>query len=581
MILRYLSKRDWLVSIACTFFILLQIYFDLLIPEYMNRITDHLSAGHSSDIIMQCGIEMVACAFLSLVISLIAGVLASRVAISLSTTLRRLQFEKVQTFSRDDINHFSAASLITRSTNDVYNIQNFFARGLNMIIKAPILSVWVISKINSGAFEWTAVTAFFMILIVSGMAIMMYKFFPYTRRIQWLLDGVNRQTKENIEGCRVIRAYNAEDQRFETFEQANRDLYQNNIDMLKYTAPINPWIRSMMNVVVLAIYWVGAGVIVSAGSTGVQLDLFSDMMVFSTYATMVLNAVMMVVSIVRMIPRTMVSIGRVQEVLDHEPVIRDGTCTDTGSAGVSVEFRNVSFRYEGADSQTLQDISFKVEPGQTFAIIGGTGSGKSTLVSLIARMYDAQEGSVLVDGRDVREYTLEALRARLGYVSQKAIIFSGSIRDNVNFGRGSDDVTDGQIWHALDVAHATEFVSRYEEGLDASISQHGRDVSGGQKQRICIARAVCHRPPMYIFDDSFSALDFKTDREVRESLAAESRDATKIIVAQRIGTIMDADCIAVLEGGRLVGLGTHDELMGTCTEYRDIAESQLMEGGSQ
>ena len=581
LILRYLTKKDWLTAAVCVVFILLQVYLDLKIPEYMNEITDLLSTGHSGDVILDSGVKMVVCSFLSLGVSLCAGILAARVAISLSTTLRRLQFEKVQSFSREDINRFSAASLITRSTNDVYNIQNFFARGLNLIIKSPILGIWAISKINSGAFEWTVTTAVFMVLIVSVMGFLMYRFFPYTRRIQWLVDDVNGYTKENLDGCRVIRAYNAEEQRFGKFQEANQNLYQNNIDLIRYIAPMNPWIRTMMNVVVLAIYWVGAGVIMNAGNQANQLNLFSDMIVFSTYATMVLNAVMMLVSIARMTPRAMVSMKRVEEVLDHEPAIRDGDVTDEGGEGVSVEFRDVSFSYPESDRDTLRDISFRVEPGQTFAIIGGTGSGKSTLVNLMARMYDADSGSVLIDGRDVREYTLEALRARIGYVPQKAIIFSGSVRDNVNFGRGSDQVSDDQVWHALDVAHATEFVERFDDKLDALISQHGRDISGGQKQRICIARAVCHRPGLYIFDDSFSALDFKTDSEVRASLSREAAGSTKVIIAQRIGTIMDADCIAVLSGGRIVGLGKHDELLRDCPEYREIAESQMMGGGPQ
>lgn len=577
MILKYLGRRDWIWVIACVAFIVCQVYFDLRIPEYMSEITDHIQMGMGSDIVARDGLAMVVCSLLSLAASLCAGAMSARTAASLSRNLRRLEFERVQSFSKQDINSFSAASLITRSTNDVYHIQGFTARGLQISVKAPIMAVWALSKINAGAFEWTAVTAIALIILLFVIILLVKLNFPFMKRIQWLMDGVNRSTRENLEGLRVIRAYNAEGYQQEKFDRANKDLLDNNLTAVRIMAPLHPISSSLMNFLTLAIYWIGAGIIVSTSSQAEQMTLFSDMIVFTTYATQVVMSVMMLTGIFRGLPRAMVSASRIEEVIEHEPAIRDGPGVgDTEQKG-TVEFRDVAFSY-GDDREVVSDISFKVEAGQTFAIIGPTGSGKTSLVNLIPRMYEATSGSVMVDGHDVKEYGLRELRSRIGYVPQSAVIFSGSVKENVNYGEGANDRSEDDIRRALDIAQASSFVDSMSEGMDSFISQHGRNVSGGQKQRISIARAVCREPEIYIFDDTFSALDYRTDRDLRAALKRETSGHTTIIVAQRIGTIMDADRIIVLENGRIVGDGDHASLMNDCPLYREIAESQLSEG---
>ena len=577
MILKYLGRRDWIWVIACVAFIVCQVYFDLRIPEYMSEITDHIQMGMGSDIVARDGLAMVVCSLLSLAASLCAGAMSARTAACLSRNLRKLEFERVQSFSKQDINSFSAASLITRSTNDVYHIQGFTARGLQISVKAPIMAVWALSKINAGAFEWTAVTAIALIILLFVIILLVKLNFPFMKRIQWLMDGVNRSTRENLEGLRVIRAYNAEGYQQEKFDRANEDLLKNNLTAVRIMAPLHPISSSLMNFLTLAIYWIGAGIIVSTSSQAEQMTLFSDMIVFTTYATQVVMSVMMLTGIFRGLPRAMVSASRIEEVIEHEPAIRDGPGVgDTEQKG-TVEFRDVAFSY-GDDREVVSDISFKVEAGQTFAIIGPTGSGKTSLVNLIPRMYEATSGSVMVDGHDVKEYGLRELRSRIGYVPQSAVIFSGSVKENVNYGEGANDRSEDDIRRALDIAQASSFVDSMPEGMDSFISQHGRNVSGGQKQRISIARAVCREPEIYIFDDTFSALDYRTDHDLRAALKRETSGHTTIIVAQRIGTIMDADRIIVLENGRIVGDGDHASLMNDCPLYREIAESQLSEG---
>ena len=577
MILKYLGRRDWIWVIACVAFIVCQVYFDLRIPEYMSEITDHIQMGMGSDIVARDGLAMVVCSLLSLAASLCAGAMSARTAACLSRNLRKLEFERVQSFSKQDINSFSAASLITRSTNDVYHIQGFTARGLQISVKAPIMAVWALSKINAGAFEWTAVTAIALIILLFVIILLVKLNFPFMKSIQWLMDGVNRSTRENLEGLRVIRAYNAECYQQEKFDRANEDLLKNNLTAVRIMAPLHPISSSLMNFLTLAIYWIGAGIIVSTSSQAEQMTLFSDMIVFTTYATQVVMSVMMLTGIFRGLPRAMVSASRIEEVIEHEPAIRDGPGVgDTEQKG-TVEFRDVAFSY-GDDREVVSNISFKVEAGQTFAIIGPTGSGKTSLVNLIPRMYEATSGSVIVDGHDVKEYGLRELRSKIGYVPQSAVIFSGSVKENVNYGEGANDRSEDDIRRALDIAQASSFVDSMSEGMDSFISQHGRNVSGGQKQRISIARAVCREPEIYIFDDTFSALDYRTDRDLRAALKRKTSGHTTIIVAQRIGTIMDADRIIVLENGRIVGDGNHASLMNDCPLYREIAESQLSEG---
>ena len=574
MILKYMSRKDWFLSGILAAIIVFQVYLDLRIPEYMNDITNSIQQGLPTDVVSQAGIGMITCAMVSLCVSVVAGVLAARIATSLSRTLRKLQFDRVQTYSKQDLDGFSIPSLVTRSTNDVYNLQQFIARALIIVVKAPVMGVWAVTKISGAAFDWTAVTVVTLVLVFIFIVWLTRMSIPYMRRIQILTDGVNRHTRENVEGMRVIRAYNAQEMQSGKLEDASDDVLRNNITVAKIMSPMHPVASSSINFLTLAIYWLGAGIIMSTPGQLDQMYLFSDMIVFSSYASQTIVAVMMFTGIIRGLPRAMVSAKRVEEVIDHETSLRDGARDDVPVQG-RVEFRDVSFGYPGSDGEVLSGISFTAEPGQTVAIVGPTGSGKSSLVNLIPRLYDATGGSVLVDGVDVREYRQSSLRGRIGYVPQTTVIFTGSIAENVNYGQGSETRTEDDVRRALDVAQATDFIDSLPEGIEFKMSKHGRNVSGGQKQRISIARAVCKSPKIYIFDDSFSALDFKTDRDLRTALREETDGSTVIMVAQRIGTVMEADRIIVLDEGRIVGDGTHESLMRDCELYRDMAESQM------
>lgn len=581
MILKYFRKRDWALTAALVVFIICQVYLDLEIPGYMNDITYAIQTGSGTDVVKEYGTDMVLCAFLSLGFSVAAGFCATNIAASLGRTLREKQFDRVQEFSMQDMDRFSAASLITRSTNDVYHLMVFTARGLQIVIKSPILATWALLKISGKNWEWTAATAAAVVVLVTVVAVTMWYTMPRFKKIQWLTDGINRATRENLDGIRVIRAYNAEEYQQKKFDKANDDLLENNVANAHAMAPMHPITSSLNNFLTLAIYWIGAGLIAAAGSTGDKMVLFSDMIVFSSYAMQVVSAFMLMIGIIRGLPRAMVAAGRVEEVIEAEPSIKDGGFDGVTDAEGEVEFRDVSFSYPDAEGPAIEKVSFKVGKGQTLAIIGPTGSGKSTLVNLIPRFYDATGGQVLVDGIDVREYDQKALRRRVGYVPQSAVIFSGSVEYNVNYGDTSADRTEDDVRKALEIAQGIDFVEKMEGGMDGHVSQYGRNVSGGQKQRICIARAVCKRPEILIFDDTFSALDFKTDLALRESLKRETAGTTNIIVAQRIGTIMDADRIIVLDKGKVVGDGTHDRLMKECGIYRDIAMSQMTGEGPE
>ncbi len=576
MITRFFNRKDWLLVAAAVVLIVGQIWMDIKIPEYMGIITDAFLLS-DLDVVIKYGWEMIVCAFISLFLSLAAGFVLARVAASIGKNMRIQQFDHVQDFSVEDINRFSAASLITRSTNDVTQIQNFIARGLQVIIKCPILAVWGISMIYGTSIEWTMVTVVGVLVLMVVMLLTLHFAKKRFVKIQWLTDDVNRTTRESIDGIRVIRAHNAEEYQEKRFEKANGNLLANNISASLIMAPAFPIAQSTMNFVTLGIYWIGMGLIVSTGSVDEQLLLFSDMIVFTSYSTMVISSFMQAFGILRMLPRTTVSLKRIDEVVGTESVIKDGTVTTASEKG-TVEFRDVCFRYPGSEKTVLEGITFRVEKGKTLAIIGTTGSGKSSLVNLITRFYDVTEGSVSVDGVDVKDFEIKVLRSKLGYVSQNAIIFSGSVGMNVNYGLGSEGRTEEDIDRALEVSQAKEFVDRMPEGMDSYISQHGKNISGGQKQRISIARAVCRSPEILILDDAFSALDYKTDLELRNSLESELRDTTKIIVAQRIGTIKDADEIIVLDKGRIVGKGKHWDLLRDCQEYRDIAISQSVAG---
>ncbi|WP_400226394.1 ABC transporter ATP-binding protein [Methanomethylophilus alvi] len=581
MILKYFRKRDWALTAALVVFIICQVYLDLEIPGYMNDITYAIQTGSGTDVVKEYGTDMVLCAFLSLGFSVAAGFCATNIAASLGRTLRERQFDRVQEFSMQDMDRFSAASLITRSTNDVYHLMVFTARGLQIVIKSPILATWALLKISGKNWEWTAATAAAVVVLVAVVAVTMWYTVPRFKKIQWLTDGINRATRENLDGIRVIRAYNAEEYQQKKFDKANDDLLENNVANAHAMAPMHPITSSLNNFLTLAIYWIGAGLIAAAGSTGDKMVLFSDMIVFSSYAMQVVSAFMLMIGIIRGLPRAMVAAGRVEEVIEAEPSIKDGGFDGVTDAEGEVEFRDVSFSYPDAEGPAIEKVSFKVGKGQTLAIIGPTGSGKSTLVNLIPRFYDATGGQVLVDGIDVREYDQKALRRRIGYVPQSAVIFSGSVEYNVNYGDTSADRTEDDVRKALEIAQGIDFVEKMEGGMDGHVSQYGRNVSGGQKQRICIARAVCKRPEILIFDDTFSALDFKTDLALRESLKRETAGTTNIIVAQRIGTIMDADRIIVLDKGKVVGDGTHDRLMKECGIYRNIAMSQMTGEGPE
>ncbi len=578
MILRYLNPKQWVLVCVCAVCIGFQVYLDLRIPEYMNAMTDAILDGTAKELMWNYGLGMAGCAFLSLGVSLVAGFIAAYITSQLCREIRKRQFEKVQTFSSEDVGELTIASLITRSTSDVYQIQVYVARGLLVFIRAPILAIWAIMKIAGRNWEWTAATAVSVVVVVIVVMFIIRRSRYYFRKVQWLTDNINGVTSESIDGVRTIRAYNAEDHQLSKLDKANEELIHNNLSALKYTSVMYPFTSAVQNFLTLSIYWIGAGLISSAPDNSEQLQLFSDMIVFTSYALQVVAAFLMITGMMRILPRANVASQRIQEVIERMPSIEDGTETEPVADDLGeIRMDGVTFTYPGSKRPAVKDISLEVRKGETLALIGPTGSGKSTVVRLICRLYDPQEGSVTVSGRDVREYKQVGLHNQFGYVPQNAVIFSGSVRYNVNYGRHSEERSDEDIWDALRVAQSEDFVRAMDEGLESPISQQGRNLSGGQKQRIGIARAICKRPDIYIFDDSFSALDFKTDRVLRTALREKTADSTVIIVAQRVGTIMDADRIVVMDNGEIVGMGTHDELMGSCPLYNSIAKMQFSE----
>ncbi len=575
--MRYLNAREWALIALCTVLLGAQVWFDLEIPDYMSSITTLIQTGGTVDQIMSEGWMMIACALGSLATALAVAFVASYIAASLSKRLRSMQYDRVQSFSAAEMSKFSTASLITRSTNDITQVQLAFMMGLQVIIKAPILAVWAMLKITNKSWEWTAATAVAVIVMMAVIGLLMVFVIPRFKKIQWLTDDLNRNMREGLRGLRVVRAYNAESYQEGKFEDANEKLTANNLFANRGMAVMMPMITAVMSVLSLSIYWIGAFLIGAAGPAA-QIGLFSDMIVFLSYAMQIIMAFMMLVMVVIILPRAMVSAKRIEEILDTEPSVRDGDVdsSPSGSEG-EIEFRNVSFKYPGASDYVLEDISFKASKGETVAFIGSTGSGKSTVVLLLMRSYDVTEGQVLVDGIDVRDYTLEALHRKMGYVPQTANLFSGTVASNVAYGDTAGDRTEADVRRAVAIAQGTDFVEKMDGAYEASISQGGTNVSGGQRQRLSIARAVCRRPEIYIFDDSFSALDYKTDRLLRSALRKETADVTSVIVAQRVGTIMDADRIVVLDEGRVAGTGTHSDLLGTCPVYGEIVRSQLSE----
>lgn len=574
-ILKRLPKKDWLYACVAVLFIALQVWLDLRLPDYMAEITQLVqTAGSEMEAVLTAGGKMLACAFGSLLSAMAVSVCAARIATDFGAALRGALFHKVQSFSMEEIGKFSTASLITRTTNDVMQVQMLIVMGLQSMIKAPMMAAWAITKIADKSTEWTmsTVVAIGILLLIVVLAIVLV--LPKFKKMQRYTDEVNRVTRENLNGIRVVRAYNAEDYQEAKFEKANNDLTQNHLFTGRAMAFLMPSIQLVMSGLSLAIYWLGAALIESAALTD-KIVLFSDMIVFSQYAMQVVMAFMLLVMLFMIYPRASVSAKRILEVLETPLSIQDGTVTTSAKdLRGEVEFRNVSFRYPDAEEDMLQNVSFKAHKGETVAFIGSTGSGKSTLIHLVPRFYDATEGEVLVDGVNVKDYTQIALRNKIGYVSQKAVLFFGTVRENVAFGECDHDVRDDVV-EAIYTAQAADFVEKMEEGYDGHIAQGGTNLSGGQKQRLSIARAVCRRPEIMIFDDSFSALDYKTDKELRRRLNTDCADCTKLIVAQRIGTIRDADRIVVLDEGRVVGIGTHEELMRDCQVYQQIAYSQL------
>ena len=571
-------RQEVLMILLSVVLIVGQVWLDLTMPDYMSEITRLVQTeGSAMADIWANGGMMLLCALGSMVLSVATGYLAARIAASFSMRLRRDIFHQVEDFSMAEINRFSTASLITRTTNDVNQVQMLVAMGLQLIIKAPIMAVWAITKIQSSSWQWTAATfgavvvALLLILVAVAFAM------PRFKRIQTLTDNLNRVTRENLTGLRVVRAYNAEGYQEEKFRQANDALTSNNLSANRVMAIMLPGMGLVMNGLSLAIYWIGAFLINGVAATNQaaameRLRLFSDMVVFTTYAMQVVMSFMMLVMIYIMWPRVAVSARRILEVLDTKTSLADGGKTQ-GLPGLQgeVEFRDVSFRYPDAGGNVIEHVNFRAKQGQTVAFIGATGSGKSTLVNLVPRFYDVTEGQVLVDGVDVREYDQAALHEKLGYVPQRAVLFSGTVSSNVTY--GCPDAPQEQVRKAVEIAQAADFVNNI--GYAGPVAQAGSNLSGGQKQRLSIARAVCRQPEIYIFDDSFSALDYRTDRELRQALKEQTAGVTSLIVAQRIGTIRDADLILVLDQGKVVGQGTHSQLLKTCPVYRQIALSQL------
>lgn len=576
-ILKKFTIKEWLLSLMAVLSIVAQIWLDLTMPDYMNEITKLIQTEGSamSDILIAGG-KMLLCALGSLAAAVLTALIASRIASNFSANLRSLLFNKVQSFSMAEIGKFSTASLITRSTNDVTQVQMFIVMGLQVIIKAPITAIWAIFKIEDKSWQWTLSTGVAVVLLLIVVITCVLISMPKFKMMQKLTDDLNRVTRENLTGLSVVRAYNAEEYQENKFDAANTALTDTSLFAHRVMAFMMPGIQLINSGLSLAIYWIGAILINSAGILD-KVNLFSDMVVFSSYAMQVVMSFMMIVMISVMIPRASVAAKRINEVLDTELSLRDGERVD-GDIGKNgeVEFKNVSFRYPDSDEYVLSGISFTAHKGETVAFIGATGSGKSTVINLVPRFYDVSEGEVLVDGINVKEYNQQKLRDKIGYVSQKAILFSGDIKSNVAFGdNGKDKIADSDIIDSVYTAQANDFVEKMDNGYDSYVAQGGSNLSGGQKQRISIARAIARHPEIFIFDDSFSALDYKTDKKLRSALAKDCKNATKLIVAQRIGTIRDADKIIVLEDGKMAGIGTHEELMNNCETYKQIALSQL------
>ncbi len=577
-IMRHFTKRDWFATAGAVLLIALSVYLELLMPDYMKDITELLVIpGSEIPEILWAGAKMLLCALASLIVSVLVTVISGFLAANYSYNVRAKLYDAVESFSMAEINRFSTASLITRSTNDITQVQTIIVFGLFVIVRAPLMAILAVTKIADKSAEWTISAGVAVVLVIIVLGVCFLFAHPLFKRIQTLTDNINRITRENLTGIRVVRAYNAEDYQKNKFESANADITNNNMKAHRIMSIMMPSMMLIMNGLSLIVYWIGAYLIDGAPLMG-KAELFLDMTVFSQYALMVIMAFMMLNMIFIMGPRSLVAAHRINEVIDTKSSISDGKGVEHTDKEGEIEFRNVSFKYPDAADYVLKDISFTAHKGETVAIIGSTGCGKSTLINLIPRFYDATEGEVLVDGVNVKDYTLEQLHNKLGYIPQRAVLFSGTVNTNVAMGsNGTEGYTQEEVTRAVEIAQAKDVVENYPEGYEHPVAQGGSNLSGGQKQRLCIARAVCRDPEVLIFDDSFSALDYKTDRILRETLKKETAGTTNIIVAQRIGTIKDADQIIVLDEGKIAAIGKHKELLKTCEIYHEIGLSQLGE----
>ena len=576
-LLKYMKNRERWMVLGCIALIIGQIYFDLTMPDYMSDLTVLINTpGSEMADILTVGAKMLGCTLASAALAIACGFLTSRIAGGYSFAVREKLFSHVMLLGKAETSKFSIPSLITRTTNDITQLQMIVVMGLQSLVKAPIMAVWAIIKILGKSWELSAVTASAVVVICTTVLAIMSVCLPRFRKVQKLTDTQNRMARENLTGINVVHAFNAEEYQTEKFDVPNTEMMNTQLKNQRLFSLMQPVMGTCMNGLSLAIYWLGAALINQIALTDVagRIAMFSDVVVFSTYATYVVMSFMMMVMVFMMLPAAQVSAERINEVLDRQATVTEGSKNKADEIG-TVEFKNVSFAYPEAQEEAISDISFRIEKGQTLAIIGATGCGKTTLISLIARFYDATKGEVLVDGVNVKDYTFDGLYNKIGYITQKAVLFAGSIRENITFGESREGFDEETVDMAISLSQAKEFVDKTEGGKEHRIVQLGKNVSGGQKQRLSIARALARKPEILIFDDSFSALDYKTDATLRHGLAKELSDTTKVIVAQRISTIRDADKIIVLERGEAVGIGTHDELMESCPVYREIAQSQL------
>ena len=575
-LIKNMRRKEKEMALLCLVFVVVQIYFDLRLPDYMTELTMLIKTSGTTADIAAVGLKMLGCTAASAVLAIACGFLAAKTASGFSFAVREKLFRHVMDIGSEEMQDFSIPSLITRTTNDITQIQMIIAMGLQMMIKAPIMAVWAIIKILGKSWELSAVTAAFVVVLFTTLLLIMGSCIPRFRLVQKMTDKINRVARENLTGINVVHAFNAEEFQNEKFDGPSRGMMDLQMKNQKLFSLVQPSMSLGMNGLALAIYWVGAALVNSIAVTDMaaRLTMFSEVLVFSTYATYIVMSFMMLAMIFMLLPQAQVSAERINEVLDRKASIREGS-VQTGAETGTVEFRNVSFRYPHASGDALTNIDFKVNRGETLAIIGATGSGKTTLVQLIPRFYDATEGAVLIDGVNVKDYSFDALYDKLGYVTQKAVLFSGTVRDNVLFGESAAGSDSENLESAIALSQAKEFVDKLPDGTNYEIEQLGRNVSGGQKQRLSIARALARKPEILVFDDSFSALDYRTDAKLREGLNRELHDVTKIIVAQRISTIRHAEKILVLDRGEIAGMGTHDELMQFCKVYREIATSQL------